>query len=321
MLRFLVLALVLGGSALALGELPKLNIESNRFLSAYATLRHYAGTKGGPPALEHVLRDFRDQVDLLGDPAEDARGPALILGLLDSLASSSSSAQHFKSSAEGLPETWSRGAMSRAWLLRTADILIRAEEAYNANADQEKIDRIKKAIEEDKVLRPAWAWIEEKLGIKQSPKVLSIALVPRFAAPGAVTLRSRGGVRILISVDSFSGSALTEALLHEAIHACEASEGESSVKVLTGIRTAETLTALAPTHQQNLPHTLYFLAAAEAVRQSGHKDHRDVGETTGVYKRGLDPYRKHLAPSWSDYLSGKIDRAEFIRRAAAYRVG
>jgi hypothetical protein len=279
-------------------QMPELRITTNAFWSRYGELRS---------APSQAFKDHIALMEVKDDPLS-----ALVMSLVDGYVLGSQTPQDLRASIEQLPEDWSRGTLTRDWLLKLSEILGDVPSGNDA-----RLLDLQKKIESDKVLPRAWSWLADKLGIEGAPKTLDIVLVPEFAAPGAVTLRTQRGVKILISAKAFEGSALTEAILHEAIHACEAKG--TSVNVLAGIRSAPSLVELSSQHRQHLPHTLYFLAAAEAVRQAGASDHQDVGENTGVYKRGLEPYRRHLAPLWVDYVAGKMDSKEFIERAAQFR--
>lgn len=301
--------------ALQASEMPKLDISSPPFVSGYASLRNWAEIE--PEKVPEPCRPSVAKFRALIERAGDAKPLGPVMTLLDGLAATCREPKDFKHAVERLPVDWKRGSIDRAWMLAAGEVITEASTTWNRSGDDTLVLARKKELEDSQVLPKAWDWLADKLGIQGAPKSIHIVLVPRFAAPGGITMRTSSGVVVLISAEGFSGTALLETVLHEGLHACEAEE--TKVDLLSRIRLSDALEKLESADRRNLPHTVYFIAAAEAIRQGGAPNHEDVGVTLGTYKRAYERYRLHIEPAWRAYLRGEIDRAKLAEDICAYK--
>jgi hypothetical protein len=293
--------------------MPRLKLSSPPFVCYYTSLRRWAEV----PA-EQVPKPNREDAakmkSLVHGLEGGERARALAMPLIDALAATCGSAADFHKVADGLPADWKRGPVTRAWIASVATCLATAEPHFKM--ESKLVGECQKEIQGSTVLPKAWDWLDSKLGFVGLPSEIEIFVVPRYASPGAITLRTSNGVAIIVSAEQFKGTALLETVLHECIHACETLAAR--VDLLSQIRGSDALAKMEPNDRRNLPHTVYFIAAADAIRQGGAPKHKDVGETMGTYSRGLEPYRSHIEPIWKDYLAGKINRAKLAQGIAAY---
>lgn len=295
-------------------KMPDLEVSSPAFICGYSSMRRWAELP-----VDQVPSEARTDVakfKVLIERAGDGRPLGPVMSLIDGLAATCRRANDFKEAAEKLPEGWKRGPIDRAWMLEVAGVLSQAESNWKDPTEEKLTGGRRKTILDSKALPKAWDWLADKLGFEGVQKSLRIFVVPRFAAPGGITLQTSNGVAIIVSAEVFDGTALLETVLHEAIHACETEA--TKVDLLSRIRSSEALQKLDLADRRNLPHTVYFIAAAEAIRQGGAKDHKDVGITLGTYERAYEKYRRHIEPLWKDYLAGKVDRKKLAEMICAY---
>lgn len=159
-----------------------------------------------------------------------------------------------------------------------------------------------------------YGFLESTYGIEGPPASINVFLVPRLPGKGGVTLRGSRGPFVVVGVDVFKRDGLAECVIHEAIHALEASSHK--VAFLSALRAALRQRHADAFTQDQLPHTTFFLTAAEATRRFVDRKHRDLGETLGTYKRGLDRYRGGLQPILSKLWDGKITPLDAAAAAA-----
>lgn len=301
--------------AVLASSMPRLDISSPEFICGFASLRRWAELEPTmvPEGCQASVAKFRALVERSGDGKP--LGP--VMTLLDGLAATCRKPEDFQNAVERLPADWKRGPIDRAWMISAADIVTEASRSWTLPNDTTLVQARKKEIEDSKILPRAWDWLVDKLGIEGAPKSIRIIIVPRFAAPGGITMQTSAGVVILISAEVFSGTALLETVLHEGLHACEASDAK--VDLLSRIRQSDSVEKLDAADRRNLPHTVYFISAAEAIRQGGAPEHKDVGITLGTYQRAYEKYRAHIGPAWQAFLKSEITREKLAERICAYK--
>lgn len=303
--------------ALLTSEMPKLDISSPPFVSGYASLRNWAEIE--PEKVPEPCRPSVAKFRALIERAGDAKPLGPVMTLLDGLAATCRKPEDFRKAVERLPDDWKRGSIDRAWMLAAGEVITEASATWNRSGDDTQVLARRKELEDSQVLPKAWDWLADKLGIQGAPKSIHIVLVPRFAAPGGITMRTSSSVVVLISAEIFFGTALLETVLHEGLHACEAEE--TKVDLLSRIRLSDALEKLDAADRRNLPHTVYFIAAAEAIRRGGAPQHKDVGITLGTYDRAYEKYRRYIEPFWQAYLKGEIDREKLAAEICSYKSG
>lgn len=159
-------------------------------------------------------------------------------------------------------------------------------------------------------------WISNQLGIEGPPSRIRVIVVPRYPGKGAITLRTTAGPLIIVSCEKFVKDDFAEAVIHESIHALEAAS--QKVEVLHELRENLKTRKIESFATDQLPHTLFFLIAAEATRRFVEPYHIDVGEKFGAYKRGLEPFRAYAGPILKDLYEKKIDRAVAVAKLSQY---
>lgn len=303
--------------ALLASGMPKLDISSPDFVCGYASLRSWA--EADPEKVPEPCRATAAKFRALIETGGDGKPLGPVMTLLDGLAATCRDPNDFKQAVERLPVDWKRGSIDRAWMIEAAGIASEASTTWNRPGDDALVSARKKELEDSSVLPKAWDWLADKLGIEGAPRSIRVLLVPRFAAPGGITMRTSSGVVVMISAEVFSGTALLETVLHEGLHACEA--GETKVDLLSRIRRSDLLEKMDAADRRNLPHTVYFIAAAEAIRRGGAPQHKDVGITLGTYDRAYEKYRRYIEPFWQAYLKGEIDREKLAAEICSYNGG
>lgn len=164
----------------------------------------------------------------------------------------------------------------------------------------------------------------ELLGMTDPGKAIPAFLVVDAPAPGGFTGLSRQhGALCIVSIDAHQGSALVEAVLHEAIHALDAhTRQQEPPTLLQALRKALADAGVTPTdaRMRDVPHTLIFAAAAEVTRTSVDASHVAYGQTGGYYAKVPEAAEAVLL-AWQRYVAGEIDAAglvaEIVRRVEA----
>lgn len=133
-------------------------------------------------------------------------------------------------------------------------------------------------------------WLSSLLGLEKRPKRIEVILVPKTTSKEGMTVQTMDGPRIILAAESLKGSDLVEVVLHETLHVLDISNPASGFFVEARKSLTE---AKRPAEEvEQLPHTLMFVMASEAVRKFYEPKHVDYGQTHGTYKRGLDKYLK-----------------------------
>ena len=155
----------------------------------------------------------------------------------------------------------------------------------------------------------------ELLGMTDPGKAIPAFLVVDAPAPGGFTGLSRQhGALCIVSIDMHQGSALVEAVLHEAIHALDAHTRQQELPtVLQALRKAMTDAGVAATdaRMRDVPHTLIFAAAAEVTRTSVDASHIAYGQTGGFYAK-VPEAAEAVLPVWQRYVAAEIETAEMV---------
>lgn len=176
-------------------KMPELEVSSPAFICGYSSMRRWAELP-----IEQVPTESRADVTRFKSLLErsgDGRPLGPVMSLIDGLAATCRRANDFKTAAEILPEGWKRGPIDRAWMLDVAGILIQAESNWKNPSEEKLTGERRKAILDSKVLPKAWNWLSDKLGFEGVQKSIRIFVVPRFAAPGGITLQTSNGVAII----------------------------------------------------------------------------------------------------------------------------
>jgi hypothetical protein len=207
-----------------------------------------------------------------------------------------------------------------------AESLVEAEPAFMAElwpARRTELERIRADLLGK--LKPkekeVYAFVQSTLGIADPQPVLPVYLVADAPWPGAMTYLSRRGGVCFVGMASDGASQLLETVLHETLHALDASS--SGPDVFDELRTALRGAGVEPTDARlrDLPHMVMFVHAAETVRRLLDPDHNDygtleIGGRPALYIRDQASFNA-VQPVWRAYLDGGIDRQEAVRRIVA----
>lgn len=155
----------------------------------------------------------------------------------------------------------------------------------------------------------------ELLAMTDPGKTIPVFLVAAAPSPGGFTALSRAhGAVCIVSTESHQGSALTEATLHEAIHALDThTRQQQPPSVLNDLRNALADAGVAPTDplMRDVPHTLIFAVAAHVTRTSVDASHIPYGQTGGYYAK-VPEARDAVLPAFTRYVAGEINSAALV---------
>ncbi len=160
-----------------------------------------------------------------------------------------------------------------------------------------------------------WGRIQRWLTLTRPPEPFVVHLVTRSAPPGGVTVYSKHRATSLVSVSGRDPSLLCEVVVHELLHALETTPGNPppvTKEVLAALTKARVKDAKA---RYRWMHTLYFLAAAELVRQVIDPEHVDYGISQGYYDEA-PTVLAGILPIWNKYIDGELPRRDFVRGIA-----
>jgi hypothetical protein len=285
----MLLAAVLLGLAAASGqEAPGRGVTLRLDLRLSPVLDQYFGLRRGvadwiltSPEVEQRLAPVR--------ALEQAVGSPLAMGLVEGLLGDCRNAADVRAAFETLPET-ARLRSGRGLILRAPAL------------DEETLAAIGTDL-------ARW------LGLAPGELQLPVVLVTRAPEPGAFTHRSRDGAVTFVAAadETLDTGLLCEIVVHEAIQALDVSPlGRDSL--LAELRRALLGRGVGPTDplQRDAVHTLFFLAAAEAVRRHVDPEHRDYGDVRGYYARAGKAAEVARAP-WSADIAGERSREELVR--------
>ena len=159
--------------------------------------------------------------------------------------------------------------------------------------------------------------LRNALGFADLERRIPVYLATSSPAPGGVTLRSRSGPLCCVSLDERDPSTLCEVILHEAIHAIDASQPDGNETVPARLCAALARRGVDPRSDQgrNAWHTLFFLQAAETVRACIDPEHVDVGVTSGYYER-IGRVAAIEREVWKERATQGLSMEDFIERIA-----
>ena len=161
--------------------------------------------------------------------------------------------------------------------------------------------------------RDALAFLLAGFQLPPPAEPVPVLLVRRGPEPGAVTHRRRGGGGVaFVATDSFPGSLLDEAVLHEALHAVDVLGRESLVTRLRAALGRAGVGRRDP-RQRDWVHALFFLHAADTVRRFLDDEHLPYGEARGAYVR-MGSVIGVLRPLWESHGAGELGEAGLIER-------
>jgi hypothetical protein len=256
---------------------------------------------------------------------EQAVGSPLAMGLVEGGLADCQTAADVHAAFASLPETArlrdGTELHLRAPALAVAEALAAEEPAFLAGpwrAHEPELEARRAELAEaldDETLDAISADLARWLGLSSGQLELPVVLVSSAPEPGAFTHRSRTGAVTFVAVgdERLATSLLCEIVVHEAIHALDVSPlGRESL--LAQLRRALLGRGVGPTDplQRDAVHTLFFLAASEAVRRHGDPEHRDYGDVRGYYARAGKAAEVARAP-WSAYIAGERSREELVR--------
>lgn len=159
------------------------------------------------------------------------------------------------------------------------------------------------------------ARICELLGLTDPRATIPAYLVTAAPAPGGFSVLSREDYAIaIVSTDAHQGTALVEAVLHEAVHVLDVhTRQQQPPSVLHSLRKALADAGVAPSDplMRDVPHTLIFAAAAEVTREVVDPKHVAYGETGGYYAK-VPQAAEAVLPAWERYVAGKLDAGGLI---------
>ncbi|MBX3117852.1 MAG: hypothetical protein KF784_02220 [Fimbriimonadaceae bacterium] len=316
---------------------PQLRLEPSTFSSHYATLKTLAieeeklevgDFRVALKILQELDRSLPERIHLPSRGERTAKSPDdrsvrdLYWTILDSLVFSCTSITALEGRLEQLPEKIGGHLDARSSVQKIVEAMKASAKAYSSGWAVKDGRSIAAATDWWKAnganrTQEIFSWLDSMLGVESAPAEIKVIPVPRYPAQGAITLRTITGPLVLVSCEKFRGADFAEALLHECIHALEA--GSKRVELLADLRTQLRAKQVDSFDEEQLPHALFFIIAAEATRRFIDSDHKDVGHKIGTYKRGLEPFRAFGAPILSDLIDGKIDRRQAVAKLSAYR--
>lgn len=271
---------------------PQIKIETSPFLSVY-----FAG-RAGSPLLPSTISKAGAAVSSSGEGFIRA-------ALVDARAVSCNTAEEFGATCVDMPPSLSVPAQAYADVLKQ---LSPGDIKKFSEMDSSKLTAAAKKTEGEfrknaNLLNQAG----QSLGFKQADLKVRIIFVPSAPAPHAVTYRSLNGPVSVVAVDSFSGSQMTESVLHESLHALDIqNQNEESVivqlkKSLQGHDVKGSAEAL---------HAVIFATAEFWIKKS-NPSHKAYGDS-GAYNR-MSPVGRGVLATWKDCLSGKLDRKRAMK--------
>lgn len=271
---------------------PQIKIETSPFLSVY-----FAGRAGSPklPA----------SVSAAGTAVSSAGEGLMRAALVDARAVSCSTAEEFGAICAEMPESLGVPAKAYADALKQ---LSPGDIKKFGELDSSKLTAAARQTEEE--FRKNAGLLSnagKSLGFKQTDSKVRIIFVPSAPAPHAVTYRSFNGPVSVVAVDSFSGSQLTESVLHESLHALDIqNQNEESVIV----QLKKSLQGHDVKGSSEAIHAVIFATAEFWIKKS-NPNHKAYGDS-GAYNR-MSPGGRGVLSTWKDCLSGKIERKQALK--------
>jgi hypothetical protein len=254
--------------------------------------------------------------------AADRLPELLALSLVGGLAAETGTVAEFARAVPALPETGPGGVPLRASLAEIAEALELAEPAYREQRLPEGRRLVDGALAGPigRVLLPrereCLDFLRSGLALPEPGRAVPVYLVADVPAPGAFTTRSRRhGAVCVVGVAPHPGSTLLEVVLHEATHALEVMAGttDEAESVLARVRRRLREAGVPPSDPllRDVPHTLMFVHAGEAVRRLLDGSHRHYGDTHDYYAR-LPRVAAPVRRQWARHLDGQIPADEAV---------
>ena len=274
------------------------------------------------------------RVDLAGFDAAVAAARAveselrhpMAWNLIDGVVFGCATADEAHAAVERLPEKFRFGDADwvplRAVAGRWIDALAALEAAHRESAWPQRRAALDAALARAEakfspdLQRACLDHVCASLGMSAASDPIAVVLVLDAPAPGAVTLRSKGGLPVcVVSVSAFDGTLLWEAIVHEAVHALDAMRPRERT-ALAELRLRLRQLNASEEILRDVPHTLIFVQAGETVRRVVDLGHVPYGEARGYYAK-VPMAAKAVVEPWSAHLRGEIDRAAAIERIVA----
>lgn len=154
------------------------------------------------------------------------------------------------------------------------------------------------------------------LHIEDPGRDIPVVLVTHMQSPGGITYRTRAGAVCVVRITRPLTTQTHETVVHEAIHAIDLAATEQADSILTRLRAALVARGVGETQaaHRDAWHTLFFLAAAEAVRICIDPQHQDVG-LLGYYERA-GAVATLVGNAWAAHRAGEITVETMIERIA-----
>ncbi len=168
----------------------------------------------------------------------------------------------------------------------------------------------------DQTLTPVedacFAWMIDRLGIREPEGRVPVYLVVDAPWPGAMTFLDRAGRGVcFVSVASADDTALAEIVLHEASHALDVDSEDGVFRALRDGLIRAGVDRRSPAIR-NVPHAIMFIQAGATIRRFVDPEHVDYGERDGLYDR--IPEARLEREIWHGYLAGEMSRDEAVER-------
>lgn len=186
---------------------------------------------------------------------------------------------------------------------------------------EQTIALLRQAI--DPVESAIYQSMQQHLAAPDPQPVIPVYIVATAPWPGAMTYRARSGALCFVGVNMAEGSQMVEAVIHETIHAIDAS---TRGNVFQQLRAALIEAGIRPTdpRYRTVPHMVMFVHGGEVVRQHIDPSHTDYGELpynnqAPLYERdaaSVNAVRDH----WLSHLRDEITREQAIEHIVAATV-
>ncbi len=245
------------------------------------------------------------------ETASGLRG-RLLWGMLDDLIIHVNSTADLLSHFKGLPEERKKpdgtSFKLRENAVRYAEALVAADAAFLKTEWPKHKAMIRSAqdlLEKEFIpkLPECMADVFEKLEIRDPGYRLPFYLVAKAPFPGASTSkRPNDEAMCILAVESFQGSVLFEAILHEFMHAIDQVcwDQDHAFNQLRMKLNAAKITPDQKVHRDAV-HAVFFVQAGETIRRLINPNHQHYGETALFYKH-LDDGAATVLTHWMLYL-------------------
>ncbi|HTQ08578.1 MAG TPA: hypothetical protein VMI31_00760 [Fimbriimonadaceae bacterium] len=325
------LAVIALHASAAQAGLPAIHLSQSEFAAQYGTIRAMEEAKETPeaPGLRKAVEDLaalqhrfpsriKTRAGQLVEAEKDgrARVDGLYWRTLDALTFSAESAEGLNRIPDIMPKVGGELDASDAFgTIRKA--LDESKDEFASKLWPSERSAAQSCIDSFDEIPPAKRdaairFILQTAGIKKQPNSIEMLIVPRMAGPEGMTVRTMTGPLVIIGAGKYRGSDFDEVVLHEATHVFDTVAGTESL--FGELRAAAQAANRSAFDVEEVPHTAMFLLAAEAIRLFVDPKHKDVGETFGIYARGLDRLCRVERPILKDLESHRIGADEAVKR-------